>query len=330
MVPFGATYMVGVLQLLQSVGVRALDRKETATSFGNVWLPWLRDAVKTQNLYSGTLTLLLVGCLTILFYFWTIRRRRAPQQPSAETSVAARVTSSDENYSSSAVRRPTDASPVLRVPAHVAVQASVVSENGSNILHDGLVAFRFTCSAAPSPQDDRLRRDRAQLLARLLGSDPKHKPPKKGSTLVISIPIDTVHCPYQRYGLYLLATYFNLFVILVQSSTDPPSVQQQRRVDAVMALRGDAQNASGDDGNDAEGCYLSASILPTHRILASMTVSGRVAICRQLQSVDVILDYEAEVQGLLSRFGHVVILYHQGQRDAASNAVRSEFGKLLL
>jgi hypothetical protein len=317
--------MVGSMQMIQLVRVDALDRKD-ATSFLDKWWPRMREAFPVQR--SSTLTLLFVGCFTILFYFGVFRRRRATHQPITETNSIAAVTSTEENKSTATSRRSTDATPALRVPSHVAVPVSVVAENGSNILHDGLVAFRFTtCAAPPSSQDERWRRDRALLFARLWSSDPQHKPPKKGSMLVISIPMDAVDCPHQRYGLYLLATYYNVLVILVPSTAEEPlKAIEQRRAKAIATLRGNETAAASHQMN-AESCYLSPSVLPTHRILASNTVSGRVAICRQLQSVDAILDYETEVQSLLTRFGHVVILYN---RDATSLAARSEFGKLLL
>jgi hypothetical protein len=253
------------------------------------------------------------------------------------------------------------------VPIHVAESTGKITENGTNILHDGLVAFRYCRAAAYTSPDaivshEQLRADRAKLLSRLCASSPG-PPPKKGSTIVISIPIQSVACPYQRYGFYLFATYYNLFVILAQSS--PPDgtegtlawYEQQRR-DAIEVLRGNEEEEeeetkkspsaakSSAPNNEEEQqqhsnaplrtpcCYyLSPAILPTHRILSARTVHGRVAVVRQLQSVDAMFDYETAVQTLLARFGHPVMLYRKEERNddtPATTTIPSEFGRMLL
>jgi hypothetical protein len=368
MIPLQAAYIAAVHCIMHTASVdAALDRQleawiPSSSSLTTAMMKWVADgrAVVHRN-RNSILTLLCIGGLTVLFYYWKFRRRPAPllANTNNSTAAAAAATTSTAATNKPMYSQPTTAAApaVRRLPTHVAVEASAVAANGANLLHHGVVAFRFSSAAALTIAhggDDRLRRDRAQLLARLLASSSSatttttgsklKPPPKKGSTLVISIPIATVDCPYQRYGLYLLATYYTVFVILVQSSSSSEALAglEQRRVDAIAALRGDAIY---DDSSvprleaaaTVEGCFLSPAVLPTHRILSATTVSGRVAIVRQLQAVEAIFDYDAEVHSLLTRFGHVVFLYNatrEASPDLSSSSsslpVRSEFGKLLL
>ena len=284
-----------------------------------------QDAWQRALADRSTLTLLLIlGGATLLFYYASSFRRRPQNTNAVDSPTEVPKT----------ILRP-ERTLCTQLPSHVAVPAAAVAENGTNLLGgDGVVAWKFLNAAAVNAKDeDDARRDRALLLARLWTSS---TPPKKGSTLVISIPMDSVNCAYQRYGLFLLATYYNVFLILVQDAAPDLKLQEQRRQDAMAILRGDAPDRpnSSIQGRSSSKCMdaLSLDALPTHRILSSTTVAGRVALGRQLQAVAV-LDYDPEVQSLLSRFGHAVILYpaaassnHQGSDTAPS----SEFGALLL
>lgn len=49
-------------------------------------------------------------------------------------------------------------------------------------------------------------------------------------------------------------------------------------------------------------------VLPRHRVVAATTVTGRVAFVRQLRP-EVVVDYDAEVEKQLTRFGFRVVLY---------------------
>ena len=245
--------------------------------------------------------------------------------------------------------------PCSRVPPHVSdASASLAVNGGANLLVDGLVAFKH-CRASSSSssssllaatgavESDETRKARAKLLSNLLEvsgsssrsgsganppSPPPPPPPAKGGVVVVSIPIESVACPQQRRVLHLLATYYNLLVIMTVS-------QQQRadeftevdRVRAIATLRSGENGASGSsdiDESDAplqqQQQQLTADILPTHRITVASTVTGRVAFVRQLQRVELVLDYDPEVLALLSRFGHRVIVY--GNRESSSSSQR--------
>jgi hypothetical protein len=218
--------------------------------------------------------------------------------------------------------------------------AQIAAAGGFNLLSDGLVSFRHC--AASSYEQTRLdadrqnanRKERARVLSRLLDLDaaaseaqPKGgnraanssngggilPPPPKGATLVVSIPSSDVGCAKLRRVLFLLATYYNLFVILVV----PPSSTEINRVEAVAKLRGSGSQhpAAPDDDDDGS---LSLDVLPDHRVVAASTTAGRVAFVRQLQRVELMLDFDPEVKGLLTRFGHKVVLYGQGAASPAS------------
>jgi hypothetical protein len=159
-------------------------------------------------------------------------------------------------------------------------------------------------------------------------------PPEKGSTIVISIPSQDLDCPKLRRVLYLLGTYYNILVIIVVDS----SVSIQEVSNIRNKLRGDSGEDSGENqkqsvataaaasaaatdiaspsaissSSSSSSSYLSADVLPDHRIVAASTVSARVAFARQLARKDLILDFDAEVSEQLMRFGHRVITYGGG------------------
>ena len=124
-------------------------------------------------------------------------------------------------------------------------------------------------------------------------------PPAKGTTIVIAIPSNDAECPKLRRVLYLLGTYYNLLLILAVDE----SFSEKDRMDKIKALRGDDPSTR-----------LSADVLPDHRIVVASTVAGRVAFARQLQRIELVMDFDPEVTNNLSRFGHRVVVYGENAK----------------
>ena len=55
---------------------------------------------------------------------------------------------------------------------------------------------------------------------------------------------------------------------------------------------------------------LPEAVLPSHRIVAAQSRAGRIALVRQLGTVEFVLDHDQEMKNELERFGFKVILYH--------------------
>jgi len=223
-----------------------------------------------------------------------------------------------------------------RVPVHVtSASAKIAAPGGMNLLIDGLLAFRHSKAGSYEQSSeldgDRIadnKKDRARILARLLAADSEGipsrsttsnsgsatgasssssssaaQPPGKGSTLVICVPETEVDCSKLRRVLYLLGTYYNLLVILAvdsankESGDDGPAAIKKKQKELIDKLRGRVS------------AELPADVLPDHRIVVASTISGRVAFVRQLQRVELVVEFDPEVQSQLSRFGHRVVLY---------------------
>ena len=208
------------------------------------------------------------------------------------------------------------------------VTSKVVGLNGTSVLVDGLVAFRHTQAASVTTSnvgslstDDaaRIRKERAKLLSLLVAamssrnSGSSFSPPARGTTLVLSIPEQDVPCGKLQRILYLLATHYNLFVIVALEEKDDQLPKkkigsmehvQQSKEEVLKVLR-----------NSNE--FLTESVLPSHRIVLAKTSAGRIALVRQLLRVELVLDFDATVESQLTRFGYQVLLY--GKAKSSDN-----------
>jgi len=153
---------------------------------------------------------------------------------------------------------------------------------GQDILSEGLVAFASTHA---HKHKDAARSARAKLLLQLSKGT---TPPPMGSKVVVALKGDDP-TPAAARVLYILATYYNLMVLL-----HVESVQQGK--EASTRLR--------------EACpLLTTDILPHHRVLATSTTTGRIAVVRQLESVKLVVDWDEDVREQLGRFGyHVAVV----------------------
>merc|ERR1712137_969437 len=115
-----------------------------------------------------------------------------------------------------------------------------------------------------------------------------------GTTVVVGLPAADVVCPKLSRIFFLLATYFNLIVVICADERDNVD-DPETCIDKLL----------GDNKIPAE-------VLPRHRVLLSQSITGRVAICRQLGSVEFVLDYEPKIKTELTRFGFRVMVYGRG------------------
>mmetsp|Transcript_20707 Transcript_20707/g.49081 ORF Transcript_20707/g.49081 Transcript_20707/m.49081 type:complete len:288 (-) Transcript_20707:184-1047(-) len=211
-----------------------------------------------------------------------------------------------------------------RTPSHLsAASAALAHSVGANLLVDGLIPFRHTKAAAASSRSDAdqaavNRKERARVLTRLLmedeGVSPSEAtmPPSKGGTLLVAVPVDDAGCSHLSRVLYLLATYYTLMVVVAVDTKF--SVQTDRDALLQKLYQGD----------------LTSDILPEHRIVTSSTITGRVAFARQLQRIEMLLEFDAEVRENLSRFGHRVVLYNNSKLPASNSTTVSMLGQKLL
>mmetsp|Transcript_21827 Transcript_21827/g.45410 ORF Transcript_21827/g.45410 Transcript_21827/m.45410 type:complete len:331 (+) Transcript_21827:200-1192(+) len=162
------------------------------------------------------------------------------------------------------------------------------------------------------------RRERARLFARLFSdhmnggrstssSEKMKPPPNRGANIVVTIRYTDVKCKKIHKILFLLGTYYNLFV-LVDISGSSCGDKIERKKNYAYEVRGELLK-SDEISNGGNKFLLSSQILPLHRIVLSSTVAGRVAFVRQMHGVEMVVDSEEKVATELKRFGFRVLLY---------------------
>lgn len=294
-------------------------------------------AVNSDTLFT---TLAVFGLISLVVYFVLTRThdrtRTAVRQ--AVPNVGLARNGGFESGSSTALIQNSKSilrEPCQRVPPHVSPESAKIAVNGgSNILVDGIVAFRNSKAACEDEmltkeQMSENRKDLARVLSRLLsGADGSgtsiSAPPSKGSNVVVSFKLSDVGCEKLRRVLYLLATFYNLFAIVVVQNNE--QFEWKEREDVIARLRGCDKLSSIDSTSSREP--LSSNVLPSHRVVAATSVTGRVAFVRQLERIDLVLDFEDEVKDLLTRFGHKVYVYSKVEMSCVSGV--STLGNALL
>lgn len=189
-----------------------------------------------------------------------------------------------------------------------------------------------------------LRQDRAKILSRLFancsgGTVPASAggavpaPPPKGSTLVVGLSWDQTGSDTVSRVLDILATYYTVMVMVevvpshasafgggIRGGSDGYKGEKSLHEEVVARLRGSScgagiggnatsqSNSSSSGGGPTGRRTLSEAVLPSHRILLASSVTGRVALVRQLASVELVVDYHPDVRNGLERFGYRVSL----------------------
>jgi hypothetical protein len=209
-------------------------------------------------------------------------------------------------------------------PAFVQTETEKVGIGGHKTLVDGLVAFSHTQAAAAassssmttttmtmmntttSSTETLSRTERAKILSRLATAPGMTltTPPGKGSTLVVSLPSfednnsssnNSNSNSQLPHILHVLGTYYTLIIVIGTSlTTNLSSIKEQETYRQRMQEK---LFATGE---------LTESILPKHRILMASTKTGRIALVRQLARVELVVDFEVDVQTELGRFGYKV------------------------
>jgi hypothetical protein len=277
-------------------------------------------ASSTTDWGSLISTALIFGLVTAAAY-WIFIRPFLPNtanRPAANDNARTPV----EQGSKKVTLRPCD-----RAPPHLAhTSLSTTAYGGTNVLIDGLLAFRH-CAA--SGYERRLykdstdatdsaalaRQDRAKILARLVEpSENDQSPPSKGSTVVIAVAYDELGSQDLDRVLFLLATYYNLLLLVNVPSTYSAAADRSSLLKRIR------------QGDSTFQPTLVAEVLPDHRIVPCTAIASRVAFVRQVGKVDIVVDYEAAVREQLTRFGYRVLFY--GSSDASD--APSRLGSFLL
>jgi hypothetical protein len=236
---------------------------------------------KSKELETLYATVLVFGALTALIFTFFIRPMFR--------HIPATTATNEDTTSTTTTRTPTNKSfgtmasqkLMARLPSHV---SSLFQGDPSSLLNteSWMISWQH-CRVSQVTPDEATRKERARLLSRLL----LDHPPLKGSTVILGIPSKDIECPLLKRAVYLLATYYNLVLLVATEHED--------RTTLLLRLRGEN--------------IVTVDVLPDHRVVRTGSASGRVAFCRQVQRVDWVLDFEKEVQDQLVRFGYRVVLY---------------------
>ena len=212
----------------------------------------------------------------------------------------------------------------------------------------GLVAFAVTKAAAKAvaaaaPVDGegeandttttltrQRQKDRAKILSRLC-SPPKSSgtstrstttttttstlsllPPSKGSTVVVAISQTDLggvggtndgNCSCISRVLDALATFYNVIVVVAVNDESNNNNNNNNNHNNRVSLHSQVVQQLR-----SSSIFLSEDVLPSHRILLASTVTGRVALVRQLSKVALVVDWDPTVKEQLTRFGFAVTL----------------------
>jgi hypothetical protein len=190
---------------------------------------------------------------------------------------------------------------MTRRPPHMQTTGST-----SGVLVDGMLPFRsIKASTYEAGRDDpellaANRKDRAKVLSKILSLDQTASPPPRGTTVVVTIMEEDVQCDLARRVIFLLATYFNLLLVI----RVPPITTDAEIKGLIANLRG------------TDSTQVPVQVLADHRIIAAESATGRVALVRQLaRRVEFVLDFDPQVRTELNKFGFRVMVY--GNVDAA-------------
>jgi len=248
-------------------------------------------------------------------------------------------------------------------PPHVSstlALSSLVDDRG------GILPFRFSKAAQYEAEASRVstregnKRNRARVLAKLFTSSrsiytptvktsslssstsapscasslsvlPFDIPGPKGCNVIIVIQEQDIQCAQLPYILFLLGTYYNLFLIIDldqdQQSTRRINIKHhegykthQHRVQSlIQILRGGMYDDCINDGYKNQSQFLPEDVLPSHRIVTMNTVAGKVAFIRNFPTkIQFILEYDTRVIDTLVKFGFTILMYNTKNNTSSS------------
>ena len=306
---------------------------------------------------DGSLERMLRSVFFILFVPWLIwyfANRRAEPRPQRQvrrqpvTDEAPRPASN--NPTTNARNPPEQDSNDSSILKYTRKPPNSIPTSGkSHLIHIGILPFKYTLAAtyemrAPGSSSEdasgkgksssvqlRNRKDRARMFTKLF--DPNRSgeslpPPGRGSNIIVSVPVYEIHCPKLRRALFLLGTYFNLFLLISlideedNESSENKATSKNYKDDKlkmdelIIKMRG---------GNNEVGVGLPEEIIPPHRIVGTRSISSKVAFVRQLPKLPAfVLDFEAEMSTQLSRFGFKVLTYSPSKKGSSISGLGAE------
>ena len=184
-------------------------------------------------------------------------------------------------------------------PHHVDMSSDAVPT------HDGIVPFRctkastFESRSIDASQTLEHRKERARIFAKLFAAN-KMNPPMRGRTLVISIKNDDSQNEKLQRVLYLLGSYYNLFLMVTLDEADHMGnyIDDKERSSNIISVF----YSSG---------IIQKQVIPPHRIVVTRSTASRVAFVRAFpRSPDYVIGStdENELSDQLSKFGFNVVL----------------------
>jgi hypothetical protein len=276
-------------------------------------------------------TAAVVGLITVLLYWIWIRpilpniQNNGNRQQPAATTTTHRASRQQQQQQQLRDKSTGHAKRCSHTPPHLNEMAkSIASSHGSNILTDGLVAFKYTKAGATTTttmdEDCTDLKLRARVLSNLLkqsntttaaattadtnhphpknSNHPNHPippPPAKGSLIVLAIRLEACPDVSTQRVIRVLASYYNLFLILAV----PEEIEENRQ--PLYKEEEELERIRNQ-------WHVHVPMLPLHRILLSRSLTGRVAVARQLERVDLVVDFDRAMIHQLARFGHRVIV----------------------
>lgn len=168
------------------------------------------------------------------------------------------------------------------------------------------------------------RRERARIFARIFSKTVGGRggrPPNRGANVVVTIHHKEINSSKLQKVLFLLGTYYNLFVMIDGSGGG----DEMEMTKIIKTMRSRLLNQGLQTSKTGE-YVLNSGILPPHRIAFSSTCKGRVAFVRQLHGhglhgAELILDFEENVTKELERFGFRVLAYPKTSKEKTEPAL---------
>lgn len=265
--------------------------------------------------FEGNVSTLIIASVVLVFVYMFFAPRKERQHERRQATVLApvqrRTNQERQHGDASSQRRRTrggnnsieDEEGIqsfilkhIKYPPHHSGQ----SDASSSLNHEGILPFKLTkaysVNSNVSSDDKSLqnKRDRARVLAKIF----KVNPPGKGSVLVVSVSSSLCKNENVHRVLFLLGTYYNLFVTVEMDGTEAIDDYKtdKTRSDKVIAAFYSEK--------------LSNDVLPSHRIVPTRSVDSRIAFVRQLPRCDYVIGSKDDnmLMQQLTKFGHKVIL----------------------
>ena len=294
----------------------------------------------------------------------TSRTIRPSTSSIASSTTAIKNNTDNDDYKFGQSRHPSHLLP----PSNWSTSKSNNREDLSGYLLKGIIPFRSTYANgyetrlqqqkemknSDSSKDEEVkdlvvinRKERARIFARMFSttstsaaakstSGPS-KPPNRGSNIVITIhhtdviitsTSNSVDSKLHKI-LYLLGTYYNVFVLVDASDVEPKITKDKEVKEYIDKIRTQLYTNNNSSSNNINEYQLNKQIIPNHRIIVTTTKSGRVAFVRQLADTQLVVDYDKEgVVKELERFGFRTLSYPRV--EVGGEEGESSLGKFLI